>query len=160
MWQNSLQILQHDKVKLNDDLQNACKESGVLGGKISVTKKERLQPQEENTGLEDQVASSQVENDPLQIHVPAKRGTTQKLENLVSSSEQGRTHLNSEVGTLTIHIQSRLLQIIAREDVKEKTKKASGIGQPNYNSKKPHVAQEFAVKKTLSILGVKRQPDH
>ena len=159
MWQNSVQILQHDKVKLNDDLQNACKESGVLGGKISATKKERLQPQEENTSLEDQVASSQVENDPLQIHVPAKRGTTQKLENLVSSSEQGRTHLNSEVGTLTIHIQSRLLQIIAREDVKEKTEKASGIGQPNYNSKKPHAAQEFAVKKTLSILGVKRQPD-
>ena len=81
MQQNSLQILQHDKVKLNDDLQNACKESDVLGGKISVIKEELLHPQEENTSLEEQAASSDVENEQLQNQVSTKLATMQKLEN-------------------------------------------------------------------------------
>ena len=42
MLQNSLQILQHDNGKLNNDLQNACKESDDLGGKISFIKEELL----------------------------------------------------------------------------------------------------------------------
>ena len=81
MFQNSLQILQHDKGKLNNDLQNASKASDVLGRKIFVIKEELLQPQEENTSLEEQVASSHVENEQLQNQVSAKLGTMQKLEN-------------------------------------------------------------------------------
>jgi chromosome segregation ATPase len=131
MFQNSLQILQHDKGKLNNDLQNASKASDVLGRKIFVIKEELLQPQEENTSLEEQVTSSHVENDQLQNQVSAKLGTMQKLEKLVSSLEQEKINLNSEVGSLTKHTQNRLLQVNACEDVKEKTTGALVIDQVN-----------------------------
>jgi hypothetical protein len=51
--------------------------------------------------LEEQVASSQVENEQLPNQVSFKLDTIQKLQKLVSSLERRKINLNSEVGALT-----------------------------------------------------------
>ena len=51
--------------------------------------------------LEEQVASSQVENEQLRNQVSFKLDTIQKLQKLVSSLERRKINLNSEVGALT-----------------------------------------------------------
>lgn len=58
LLRNSLRTLLQENGKLKDDLQNACKESEELAGKISVIKEELLQLQEKNTSLEEQIAIS------------------------------------------------------------------------------------------------------
>jgi hypothetical protein len=129
LLQNSIQLLQHEKVKLTDDLQNTCQRTlSATGGKHKLSRSSRFQPGRERS-------TSNPRHSKERYHA--------KLEKLVSSSAQGRTHLNFEVGNLNSHIQSRNLQINARKDVKRRRKKPLDLVNQNYYRKKPHDAQEF-----------------
>jgi hypothetical protein len=137
LLQNSIHLLQHEKVKITDDPQNSCQRTlSATGGKHKLSSSSRLQPGRDPS-------TSNPRHSRARYHA--------KLEKLVSSSAQGRTHLNIDVGYLHSHTQSRHLQINTRKDVKRRRKKPLDLANKIHYRKKPHGVQEFAGNRITDI---------
>jgi chromosome segregation ATPase len=130
---NSLKTLQQDNEKLKDDLQNACKESEDLAGKISVIKEELLQLQEKNTSLEEQIASSDaiikslkdrahmlhIKSEKLEgemAHIYIQKGELPRKMDEIGNEEL--SHVLSETNHLKVGVQLKAEQTLEIEKLR------------------------------------------
>eukprot|EP00253_Pinus_taeda_P012542 PITA_12542 len=121
LLRNSLRTLLQENGKLKDDLQNACKESEELAGKISVIKEELLQLQEKNTSLEEQIATSDaiiknlkdkadmlhIKSEKLEAgmaHIYIQKGELLRKRDEISNQEL--SYVLSEINNLKVNVLS------------------------------------------------------
>lgn len=130
---NSLKTLQQDNEKLKDDLQNACKESEDLAGKISVIKEELLQLQEKNTSLEEQIASNDAIIKSLKdrahlLHIKSENLESEMAHIYIQKGELPRkmdeigneelSHVLSETNHLKVGVQLKAEQTLEIEKLR------------------------------------------
>lgn len=155
--QNSLQTLQQDNEKLNDDLQKACKESEDLAGKISVLKGELLQLKERNTSLEEQIASSDAIIKNLKDRADMLNIKSEKLEaqmahtyilkgelprKMDETGNEELSHVLSETDDLKVGVQLKAEQILEIEKLR---KEKDDLQQATLVKKQSMKGMEFTI---------------